>query len=113
MDYKYKQLDQDLFALSRIFTDLGARLSEVAKEVTAPGTMPSEKLLEQISAARASFENVRAAVHSHAAAMLVSPLPKLAELVSIATIDSLLKAVTLAEETKFSVEGEREQALAI
>ena len=45
--------------------------------------------------------------------MLVSPLPKLAELVSIATIDSLFKASVIAEETKFSVEGEREQALAI
>ena len=113
MDFKYKQLEQELSALSKVFSELGVRLSEVAKEVTAPGVNPSEKLLEQISASRTSFENVRSAVHGHATAMLVSPLPKLGELVSIATIDSLLKASTVAEETKFSIESERDQALAI
>src|SRR5258706_10256846 len=113
MDYKYKQLEQELSALSKVFSELGVRLSEVAKEVTAPGVNPSEKLLEQISASRTSFESVRCAVHGQATAMLVSPLPKLGELVSIATIDSLLKASAVAEETKFSIEGERQQALAI
>ncbi|HTM52001.1 MAG TPA: hypothetical protein VL285_25075 [Bryobacteraceae bacterium] len=113
MDYKYKQLEQELSALGKVFADLGARLSEVAKEVTAPGVNPSESLLEQISASRASFENVRAAVHGHATAMLVSPLPKLGELVSIATMDGLLKASAVAEEAKFSIDGERANALAI
>ena len=37
MDYKYKQLDQELSALNKAFSELGARLSEVAKEVAAPG----------------------------------------------------------------------------
>ncbi len=113
MDFKYKQLEQELTALSKVFSDLGVRLAEVAKEVTGPGVMPSEKLLEQISASRTSFENTRSAIHGHAGAMLVSPLPKLGELVSIAAIDSLLKASAVAEETKFSVESERERALAI
>ena len=49
----------------------------------------------------------------HAGAMLVSPLPKLGELVSIAAIDTLLKAAAAAEENKFSIEAEREKALAI
>ena len=113
MDYKYKRLEQELSALSKLFTELGVRLTEVAKEVTAPGLNPSEKLIEQIAASRSSFENVRNAVHGHATAMLVSPLPKLGELVSTATIDSLLKAAAVAEEAKFSIEGERDQALAI
>jgi len=113
MDFKYKQLEQELSALSKVFSELGVRLSEVAKEVTAPGVNPSEKLIEQISATRASFESVRGAIHGHATAMLVSPLPKLAELVSIATIDSLFKASAVAEENKFSIEAEREKALAI
>ena len=111
MDFKYKQLEQELSALSKVFSELGVRLSEVAKEVTAPGVNPSEKLIEQISATRASFESVRGAIHGHATAMLVSPLPKLAELVSIATIDSLFKASAVAEENKFSIEAEREKAL--
>src|SRR5439155_1079599 len=72
-----------------------------------------EKLLEQISASRTNFESVRSAVHGHAGAMLVSPLPKLGELVSLATIDALLKASAIAEETKYSMESERAQALAI
>jgi hypothetical protein len=59
MDYKYKQLEQELSALSKVFTELGTRLSEVAKEVTSPGVIPSEKVLEQISASRTSFENAR------------------------------------------------------
>ena len=113
MDYRYKQLEQELTALSKVFSDLGVRLSEVAKEVSSPGVMPSEKLLEQISASRASFENCRTAIHGHAGAMLVSPLPKTGELVSIAAIESLLKASAVAEENKFSVEAERTQALAI
>jgi hypothetical protein len=113
MDYKYKQLEQELSALSRVFSDLGIRLSEVAKEVTSPGVMPAEKLLEQISASRTSFENCRTAIHGHAGSMLVSPLPKMAELVSITAIDSLLKAAALAEETKFSTEAERETAVEI
>jgi hypothetical protein len=113
MDYRYKQLEQELSALSKIFSDLGIRLSEVAKEVTSQGVMPSEKLVEQISASRASFENCRTAIHGHAGSMLVSPLPKMAELVSITSIDSLLKAAALAEETKLTVEGEREKALEI
>ena len=76
MDYRYKQLEQELSALSRVFSDLGIRLSEVAKEVTSPGVLPSEKLLEQISASRTSFENCRTAIHGHAGSMLVSPLPR-------------------------------------
>jgi hypothetical protein len=113
MDYRYKQLEQELSALSKVFSELGTRLSEVAKEVTTPGVMPSEKLLEQISASRTSFENCRTAVHGHAGSMLVSPLPKLGELVSITAIDSLLKASAVAEENKFSIELEREKALQI
>ena len=113
MDFKHKQLEQDLTALSRTFSELGARLAEVAKEVTAPGVIPSEKLLEQISVSRTSFEKARNSVYGHAGAMLVSPLPKLEDLMSIAAIDGLLKASAVAEETKFSVEGERERALAI
>ena len=50
MNYKYKQLEQELSALSKVFSELGVRLSEVAKEVTAPGVNPSEKLLDQIAA---------------------------------------------------------------
>lgn len=113
MDYRYKQLEQELSALSKVFSDLGVRLSEVAKEVTSPGVMPSEKLLEQISASRTNFENCRTAIHGHAGAMLVSPLPKVGELVSITTIDALLKASAAAEETKFSIEAERAKALEI
>jgi Meckel syndrome type 1 protein len=113
MDYKYKQLEQELSALSKVFSELGARLSEVAKEVTSPGLMPSEKVLEQISASRTSFENARTAIHAHAGAMLVSPLPKLGEIVSIAAIETLLKAAAVAEENKFSIEAEREKALTI
>jgi hypothetical protein len=111
MDYRYKQLEQELSALSRVFSDLGIRLSEVAKEVTSQGVMPSEKLLEQISASRISFESCRTAIHGHAGSMLVSPLPKMADLVSISAIDSLLKAAALAEETKLTIEGERDKAL--
>src|SRR5215831_8958004 len=109
MEFRYKQLEQDLTALRKVFSELGVRLSEVAKEVTAPGVMPSEKLLDQIAASRTSFENVRSAVHDHASAMLVSPLPKLGEIISLVAIDTLLKASAAAEENKFFIEGEREK----
>src|SRR3984893_17817286 len=108
MDYRYKQLEQELSALSKVFSDLGLRLSEVAREVTSQGVMPSEKLLEQISASRTSFENCRTAIHPHAGARRGSALPKTGELVSIAAIESLLKASAVAEENKFSIETERD-----
>ena len=113
MDYRYKHLEQELAALSKVFSDLGIRLTEVAKEVASQGVMPSEKLLEQLSASRTSFENCRTAIHTHAGAMLVSPLPKIGELVSIAAIHSLLRASAVAEENRFSIETEREKALGI
>ena len=113
MDFKYKQLEHELSALSRVFGELGARLSEVAKDVTSPGVTPPEKLIEQISTARANFDNVRGAVHGHATAMLVSPLPKIGELVSVTAIDTLLKASAAAEENKLSIDGERDRALNI
>ena len=59
MDFKYKQLEQELSALSKVFSELGVRLSEVAKEVTASGLTPSEKLIDQISATRASLTGTR------------------------------------------------------
>src|SRR3977135_2115746 len=113
MDYRYKQLERELSALGKAFSDLAMRLSEVAIEVASPGVMPSEKLLEQISASRTTFENCRTAIHGHAGAMLVSPLPKMGELVSITAIDSLLKASAVAEETKLTIEAERQRALEI
>jgi len=109
MDYRYKQLEQDLSALSNVFSDLASRLSEAGKDVTASGVLPSEKLIEQILTARTKFESVRTAIHSQAAAMLVSPLPKAADLVSIQGIGGLLKIAANAEESKFSAQGELEQ----
>jgi len=113
MEFKFKQLEHELSALSRVFGELGARLSEVAKDVTSPGVTPPDKLIEQISTARTNFDNVRGAVHGHAATMLVSPLPKIGEVVSITALDTLLKASAAAEENKLSIEGERDRALAI
>ena len=55
MDFKYKQLEQELAALSRVFGELGARLSDVAKDVTSHGVAPSERLIEQISTARTNL----------------------------------------------------------
>src|SRR6185295_13170860 len=110
MDYRYKQLEQDLSALSNVFSDLGSRLTEAAKDVTTGGVLPSEKLIEQILTARATFEIVRSAVHSQAESMLVSPLPKAGELASIHAIGGLLKTAASAEESKYSAQGEQEKA---
>ena len=69
--------------------------------------------IEQIQAARLNFENVRGAVHGQATAMQVSPLPKVSELMSIASLSALLKSAAAAEEGKASSEAEREKAVAI
>ena len=110
MDYRYKQLEQDLSALTNVFSDLGSRLSEAAKDVTTGGVQPSEKLIEQILTARTRFESVRSAVHGQAGSMLVSPLPKADELASIHAIGALLKTAATAEESKYSAQGEQERA---
>src|SRR5579872_5466870 len=108
MEFRYKQLEEELSGLSKLLADLGTRLSEAGKEVTASAVLPPDKLVEQISASRAGFESARTKVHGHAAAMLVSPLPKPDELTSVAAIGSLLKGAAAAEEKKHSTEGERD-----
>src|SRR5438445_12855280 len=99
MDHRHKQLEQELSALRNGLSELGVRLSEAAKEITASGLIPSEKLIEQILAARSNFEKIRGAVHGQAAAMMVSPLPKIGELESIVTVSALLKTALAAEES--------------
>ncbi|MEO7652808.1 MAG: hypothetical protein ABIZ80_20290, partial [Bryobacteraceae bacterium] len=113
MEYRYKQLEKELSALVTDFAQLSAHLAEVSKEITSPGVMPTEKLLERIEASRTRFDAVRSSVLVHAGAMLVSPLPKAAEMSAIPGIDILLKAAQAAEESKYFVEGERAKSLAV
>lgn len=113
MEYRHKQLRQDLTTLSTAFGQLGAYLTEVAKDITSPGVSPSDKVVEQISAARKQFDLLGANVHALAAEMLVNPLVKLSELGSIAALDSLLVQAAAAEESRNFIETEREKGLAV
>ncbi len=113
MDYRYKQLEQDLSALSNVFSDLGSRLTEAAKDVGSTGLLPPEKLIEQILTARTNFENVRTAVHGLAGAMLVNPLPTVDEVASIRAIGALLKTAAAAEEGRLSAQGELEKVTSL
>jgi len=110
MDYRYKQLEQDLSALTNVFSDLASRLAEASKDVTTSGVLPNEQLIEHILTARTKFESVRTAVHSQAESMLVSPLPKAGEVASIQAIGALLKTAASAEESKSSAQGELQKA---
>ncbi|MGH9662707.1 MAG: hypothetical protein ACRD96_29420, partial [Bryobacteraceae bacterium] len=113
MDYRNPQLHQDVAALAAAYTQLGAYLAGVAKEVASPGAVPSDQLFAQLTTHRQQFETTRANVHKLAVDMLVSPLPKPEELGTIALIDALLKSASSAEQNKDFVQNERDRSLAV
>ncbi len=112
MEYRHQQLRQELSKLNKTFADLGATLTGAAKEITSAGIAPGDKLVEQITSTRKSFEAVRGSVHGLAVELLIKPLPKPDELSTIAGIDALLGQAANAEENRSLILDERAQALA-
>lgn len=113
MHYRHTQLKQDLTTLSKAFTDLSALLIDVAKQITAPGIIPPDQLIDSLTNSRKQFELVRGSVHGLATDVMVTPLPKKEELASLAALESLLALAAAAEEKRIVFEAERGQALVV
>ena len=52
-------LSQELAVMSDVFSDLGERLIHAARQLHAPGSPPTETLVEEMSACRSDFNDIR------------------------------------------------------
>src|SRR5207248_3155789 len=111
MEYRHTPLQQQLSTLTSAFSQLSVKLTEVAHELKESGLNPADAVLEQITACRHSFAGVRAGVHDFAAAMSISPLPKVDEIRSIRSIESLLALAAAAEKERSGYEADHSRTL--
>ncbi len=113
MKHNYKDLLRQLAALSEDFSHLGTRLSQAIRELQDSGMPPSEGLAEELAASHKGFVDLRGRVLELAESFVISPLPKLDEIVSLRALKSLLQAVEKVEEKRGAGEKVRQHALMI
>ncbi|MCZ6679857.1 MAG: hypothetical protein O7E52_21705 [Candidatus Poribacteria bacterium] len=66
MKYNQADLDQQLVSLKKDFAQLGAKLSQAARDLRDNGTPPSDELLEELAAARMNYTHFRGRMFEHA-----------------------------------------------
>jgi hypothetical protein len=97
MDLHLDALARDLSALTRRFTDLGARLGDAAQALAESGAPPPDGLLEDLAGARTEFMQLRTDVINAAEAASVPPS---AEPESLTDLEPLLEAIAAAIEAQ-------------
>jgi hypothetical protein len=112
MNESSNDLSQDLAEISDRFSELGERLLGAARQLHAPGTPPSEKLLEELSGSRRDFIGLRDRARDRAESLDV-PLPSAATLDTIQGLTALLDLVAEAEIRQAKGEETRRRALAV
>lgn len=101
-------------ALMEGFSDLGARLSEAAKELQDPGRLPPEKLHEEVASFGSTFAALRARVCELAESLPVSSTRPPGEIASLSDLQATLQAIADVVETeakRTALEEIRERAL--
>ncbi len=97
MNVNVEQLDRQLAGLTGRFADLGAKLSEAARELQDGGAPPAESLVEQLSQLRAQSMQLCGDVAAAAQAVGVA-VP--ASVDTVNSLEPLLRAIAAALETK-------------
>lgn len=98
-------------SLAERFSELAGRLSQVARQLEAPGTPPSEAFVQEIADACRAFAELRADVVEAARAVSL-PSARAEAIASLADIATVLEAVE-AEEKRAALEAERQRAFAL
>ncbi|MBI3304464.1 MAG: hypothetical protein HYZ72_20570 [Deltaproteobacteria bacterium] len=106
-------LFQHLASLTASFSQLGARLTQAARELQDPGLPPRESLAGELAASRRDFTALCARGLTLAESLAVSPLPTPAALASLSDLKALLQAVAHTEEKQAAVEDLRQRALMV
>ena len=97
MNPNVEQLDRQLAGLSGRFADLGAKLSEAARELQDGGAPPTDALVEQLSQLRTQSVQLRGEVVTAAQAVgLAAP----SNLDTVTSLEPVLRAIGAALEAK-------------
>ncbi|HXU88772.1 MAG TPA: hypothetical protein VFQ62_07975 [Methylomirabilota bacterium] len=97
MNVNVEQLDRQLAGLTGRFADLGAKLSEAARELQDGGAPPSESLVEQLTELRTQSMQLCGDVAAAAQAVGVAIPPKVD---TVDSLEPLLRDIAAALETK-------------
>jgi hypothetical protein len=97
MNVNVDQLDRQLAGLTGRFADLGAKLSEAARELQDGGAPPPESLVEQLGQLRAQSVQLRGEVVAAAQAVGVATP---ADLESVDSLEPVLRAIAGALEAQ-------------
>jgi len=113
MDTSHTDLLQDFSLVTKSFEQLGQRLSEVAEQVRTTGTLPSESLIEEITASRRNFTDLRARAIELVGLMSETPNAAAEEIGSMKELEALLQVAAEAQRKRAHQEKARVRALTV
>ncbi len=113
MDRMPTDLMKDLDSITQSFTQLSQRLSEVAGQIRTQGIPPAEGLVEELTASRRNFTELRDRAIELAGLLVAVPAKAPEEISSIKELEALLQLVTKAQTKKASDDKMRERALTV
>jgi hypothetical protein len=113
MDTSHTDLLQDFSLVTKSFEQLGQRLSEVAEQVRTTGTLPSESLIEEITASRRNFTDLRARAIELVGLMSETPNAAAEEIGSMKELEALLQVAAEAQRKHAQQEKARMRALTV
>ncbi len=113
MEKNSAYLLKKIAALEKVFSALGTRLSQVARELQSPGTPPLESFVEEMITAREGFSALRNKVIELAESLAVLPAQEIKQIVSLCDLKFLLTEVVNKETQKAKEKEVRDHALTI
>ena len=113
MDTSHTDLLQDFSLVTKNFEQLGQRLSEVAEQVRTTGVLPSESLIEEITASRRNFTDLRARAIELVGLMSETSNTDAEEIGSMKDLEALLQVAAEAQRKRAQQEKARTRALTV
>jgi hypothetical protein len=112
MSMSSNDLSQELVVLTDVFSELGERLMEAARQFQAPGAPPAEALVDELSSSRRDFENLRDRTRALGQSLHVA-CPPVENLASLEDLTSLLDEIAEAEIRQAKNEEMRRRSLSV
>lgn len=113
MDTSHTDLLKDFSLVTKSFEQLGQRLSEVAEQVRTTGTLPSESLIEEITASRRNFTDLRARAIELVGLMSETPNAPAEEIGSMKELEALLQVAAETQRKRAQQGNARMRALTV
>jgi hypothetical protein len=107
-------LHQQFLSLNEYLNYLGTQLANASDCLLEDGTLPSQKLIDELVTARADFDRFRSRVLAETHDLDLLPAPELDDDIrSLRDLESLLHHIAQAEKAKAEAEAIRQRALAL